>query len=455
MMEVATTVMQKELPVTSLAQLSRTLQTILTTVADQAAQATRLVQRHSKLTGAKFVQSLVFTWLDQPDATYEDLAQTATALGVPITGQGLAARFTPEAAACMKQTLEAAVQEIIAADPVTIPLLQRFHGVYLQDGTTITLPDELARLWSGCGGRSETGTRAALKVQVQVNFSTGQVTHLDLQAGRAQDKTAPMQTAALPEGALRLADLGYFAVSVMAEYARHGVYTVSRYHPQVLVFTADGEPLALLRRLATASRGEFDLPIQLSREHRWPCRLVAVRVPSAVARARRRKARRQARREGRTLSAQQLTLLDWTIVVTNVPAALLSVGELLVMLRLRWQIELLFKLWKSQGQVDESRSHKPYRILCEVYAKLLALLIQHWILLTCGWQYHNRSLVKAGQTIRRHGLALGEALASLERVGEVLATIARCLAKGARLNSRRKAPNTYQLLMACSEQVLA
>ncbi len=440
---------------TSLAQLSRTLQTVLTTVADQAAQVTRFVQRQSKLTGAKFVQSLVFTWLDQPDATYENLAQTATALGVPITGQGLEARFTPEAAACVKQTLEAAVQEVIAADPVAIPLLQRFQGVYLQDGTTITLPDELAPLWSGCGGRVEPGTRAALKVQVQVNFSTGQVTHLDLQAGRAQDKTAPMQTAALPEGALRLADLGYFAVSVLAEYDRHGVYTVSRYHPQVVVFTADGEPLDLARLLATSSQDEFDLPIQLSREHRWACRLVAVRVPRPVATARRRKARSQARREGRTLSAKHLTLLGWTIVVTNAPASLLSMADLLLVLRLRWQIELVFKLWKSQGQVDESRSHKPYRILCEVYAKLLALLIQHWILLTCGWQYHDRSLVKAGQTIRRHALALGEALASLERLGEVLATIARCLAKGARLNTRQKAPNAYQLLMACSEQVLA
>jgi hypothetical protein len=213
--------------------------------------------------------------------------------------------------------------------------------------------------------------------------------------------------------------------------------------------------LDLLRLLATATRDEFDLPIQLSREHRWACRLVAVRVPGAVARARRRKARRQARREGRTLSAEQLTLLNWTIVVTNVPATRLSIAELLVVLRIRWQIELLFKLWKSQGRVDKSRSHKPYRILCEVYAKLLALLIQHWILLTCGWQYPNRSLVKAGQTIRRHALAIGEALASLERVVEVLATIARCLAKGARLNPRQQAPNDYQLLNACPEQVLA
>ncbi len=440
---------------TSLTQLSRTLQTVLTTIADQAAQATHFVQRRSKLTGAKFVQTLVFTWLDQPDATYEQLAQTATALGAPITAQGLEERFTPEAAACVRQVLQAAVQELVTADPVGLPLLQRFQGVYLQDSTTITLPDELAELWAGCGGSSEQGTRAALKVQLQFNYSTGQVTHLDLQAGRAQDKTAPMQQARLPLGALRLADLGYFGLTVFIAYEHQGVYSVSRYHPQVLVYTAEGEPLDLAALLATTPQDQLDLAIRLSREYAWPCRLVALRVPPQVAEERRRKAKAEARREGRTLSARSLALLDWTIIVTNVPARLLSVFELRIVLRLRWQIELVFKVWKSQGQVDESRSHKPYRILCEVYAKLLALLIQHWILLTCGWQSPNRSLTKAGQTIRRHALALGEALSVRERLCGVLTTIANCLAKGARLDTRQKAPNAYQLLRACSEQALA
>jgi hypothetical protein len=439
----------------SLAQLSRTLQTVLTTTADQAAQLTGFVQRHSKLTGAKFVQTLVFTWLDQPAATYEQLAQTATALGVPITAQGLEERFTPQAAACLKQVLAAAVQQLVTADPLVLPLLQRFNGVYLQDSTTITLPDELAALWAGCGGRTDQGTQAALKVQLQFNYCSGQVTQLDLQAGRSQDKRAPMQTTPLPVGALRLADLGYFAVPVLRDYDQQHVYTVSRYHPQVLLFTPEGAPLDLASLLVTTPQDQLDLAVTLSHEYAWPCRLVALRVPAPLGEERRRKAKAAARREGRILTARHLALLDWTLIVTNVPASWLSVSALWRVLRLRWQIELMFKLWKSQGQVDAWRSHKPYRILCEVYAKLLVLLLQHWILLTCGWQYANRSLVKAGQTIRRHALALGEALLAPEGVCAVLQTVARCLAKGARLNSRRQAPNAYQLLMAGPEPILA
>src|SRR6266849_11174778 len=64
-----------------------------------------------------------------------------------------------------------------------------------------------------------------------------------------------------------------------------------------------------------------------------------------------------------------------TILITNVPQELLSIDEALVLARCRWQIELCWKLWKQVGKVDTWRSAKPYRILTEIYAKLLGCLI--------------------------------------------------------------------------------
>jgi hypothetical protein len=98
----------------------------------------------SKLRGSTFTQTLVFGWLADADATLEALAQTAGALGVPISPQGLDQRFTQETAACLEQVLAAAVGQVVSADPVAIPLLARFTTVQVQDSSTITLPAALA-----------------------------------------------------------------------------------------------------------------------------------------------------------------------------------------------------------------------------------------------------------------------------------------------------------------------
>jgi hypothetical protein len=50
----------------SLTHLSKVLQTLLTTTANTLARETGFVQRASKLTGAHFVQALLFGWLQQP-----------------------------------------------------------------------------------------------------------------------------------------------------------------------------------------------------------------------------------------------------------------------------------------------------------------------------------------------------------------------------------------------------
>jgi hypothetical protein len=157
------------------------------------------------------------------------------------------------------------------------------------------------------------------------------------------------------------------------------------------------------------------VPVYLGKRERLPVRLIARRVdpeqakrrranatrsvegkPKGVQRPNARKgrpagAKRQRQRKCRKTGQARLQLLDWTILVTNVPKALLSVDEA----RCRWQIELLWKLWKQVGKVDTWRSAKPYRILTEIYAKLLGCLITHWVTLLECWQAPNRSLVKA------------------------------------------------------------
>jgi hypothetical protein len=213
------------------------------------------------------------------------------------------------------------------------------------------------------------------------------------------------------------------------------------------VYDATGQRQELLAMLEAQPTASMAHEVALGAAQRVPARLLAVRVPQEVAEARRRRMREAAQDKGRQVSATQLALAAWTLFVTNVPRDHLTLAEALVLGRTRWQIELLFKLWKSHGRVDESRSTKPWRILCEVYAKLLALLVQHWVFLVSCWAYPDRSLTKAAQTVQKHALHMASAFARLPRLGEALRTITSCLAVGCRMNRRKKHPNTYQLLL--------
>jgi hypothetical protein len=149
-------------------QVAKALQAVLTTEADRAGRQTRFVQRESKVTGSIFTQTLVFGLLANPQASLDNLTQTTAALGVELSPQGLDQRFSREAALCLEQVLTAAIRTVVTTDPVAIPLLERFNGVYLQDRITIVLPPRLAEVWQGCGGSTDHGA-AALKLQLQLN----------------------------------------------------------------------------------------------------------------------------------------------------------------------------------------------------------------------------------------------------------------------------------------------
>jgi hypothetical protein len=435
---------------TSVTEIGQAMKGVLGEVGDKVARETGFTKRESKLTGAKFAQATVLGWLNKPEATLDELSQTAAAVGVAISAQGLDQRFTLEAAALLEQVLDAALGQVIAADPVAIPILQRFNGVVVQDSSIISLPEALAKVWQGCGGSAGHGT-SALKLQVRFDLLTGTLQGPLLENVRTNDRSSTLQGAPLAPGALRLTDLGYFSLSQLRAFDAQGAYFLTRFFLQTAVFDPKGNRLVLSAILATAPSAQVDLPVLIGAKEHLPVRLLAVRVPQEVADQRRRKLRAEARDKGETPSQVRLRFADWTILVTNVPADQLSLAEAIVLLRVRWQIELLFKLWKSHGKVDEWRTENPWRILCETYAKLTAMVVQHWLFLVSCWTYPNRSLVKAAQTVRDYAPLLAAALAGLLDITLPIQQIQRCLASGARLNHRRKQPNTYQLLLSLQE----
>jgi len=263
-------------------RVAKAIQCVLQEESNELARETQFVQRERKLTGATFAPTLTFGWLADPDASVGDLSQTAAACGVEISPQGLDQRFTEEAATFMGRVLEAGVWEVLVAEPVPVPILQRFNGVYAQDSTVITLPEALADVWAGCTG-------AALKIQVRWDLLAGGLTHLELRPGKESDRQAPLQWEPVPAGALRLADWGYFDLKQLQTAEAQGSFYLTRAWSQCVVYDEQGQRWELGDLLRHQAGDEVDLRIAVGAEQRLPCRLLAARVPPEVAAARRRR----------------------------------------------------------------------------------------------------------------------------------------------------------------------
>ena len=120
--------------------------------------------------------------------------------------------------------------------------------------------------------------------------------------------------------------------------------------------------------------------------------------------------------------------------------------EALVLARCRGPLELCWKLWKQVGKVDTWRSAKPYRILTEIYAKLLGSLITHWLTLLECWQAPNRSTVKARQVVEWMAPVLALGVAAVVPLDPMVQRTSHTMTSGCTVNARCKKPATYQLV---------
>ena len=236
----------------TIAHFTETVQRIVGEEAEQLAREVGFIQRERVLSGAVFVQTLIWGWLQEPEITLDGLTQVLQRRETSITAAGLSQRFTPEAADLLQRVLERLSAEQMEVEPVEIALLKPFSAVIVEDSTSIVLPPELAEVWRGCGG-SVGMSEAAIKLFVRWDVLTGELQGPGLEQGRRNDKRGPLAVEDLPEGSLYVADLGFFGVQRLTQVAgrtagRRGQrkrFFVSRYQSKTALLTRRGHRIDL------------------------------------------------------------------------------------------------------------------------------------------------------------------------------------------------------------------
>ncbi len=438
----------------SVTQVMEQYQSILEEEVQDIAYETGAVKRKGKLDAKTLVQLTIFGFWQDPDIRLSGLAQIGGRREVYVTESAISQRFTPECANVFLRIMQRLAEVRLEGEKVDIPLLKQFSEVIVEDSTSVSLPAELAGIWLGCGEEGW-ANEAAVKAFVRWNMLNGELLGPQLTDGRTNDHKSPFSIEELPEHSLHIADLGFFAIERLCSIARYKNggskkggkrYFVSRLQPHTNLYNRRGHLLKLKGILPQQVGQVCEMGAVLGHKNGVPVRLILLRVPKEVAEERQARIIEKAKDNGNEPSKEILELAHWTIVITNIPRKMASYEEILVLLRLRWQIERLFRLWKEGGKIDEWRTKKPYRILCEIYAKMCAMIIQQSLIQEGCWLDPLRSIVKAAACLRRECNRIMVAFyeGNLENTVQ---SLLRTLQAGCRIDRRAAYPSTAQLLL--------
>lgn len=181
-------------------------------------------------------------------------------------------------------------------------------------------------------------------------------------------------------GELVVGDRGYCNARGVASVVDQGADVLVRLNRTSMPLLAVDQktPIDIMTLLRSIpARGVHEhfvvVPYKQGRNTRMiPGRLCITRLPEHEA----DKARQRARKEqGAKVSEDTLEAAAYVVLFTTTPWQRLSAAQCIELYRLRWQVELQFKRWKSICGFDKMPNFRPDTIASWLYAKILAAVL--------------------------------------------------------------------------------
>jgi hypothetical protein len=246
------------------------------------------------------------------------------------------------------------------------PLFRGYSRVLVQDSTIIKLPGHLFADFSGVSNAQSNVCNA--RIQATYNLLDSRLIGFSIDPYSKNDLAAAPELP-LQKGDLVLRDRGYLIMDEIQRHRNAGADCIYRHKTGTVYLDPKTlDPIDLPALLQ--GQGCLDLEVLLNNASRTRVRLVTAPVDTETANLRRMKAKKETK--GHHPSQAVLELMDWTIFITTIPAALAGFKEILAIYGLRWRIEIIFKAWKS---------HMKFPLLHRVSRLQMAILLKARLLI--------------------------------------------------------------------------
>jgi hypothetical protein len=355
---------------------------------EDLAKETRFIERQSsRLTGEMFLKMNV---CDFGESGGMSLTEKCTWLseeyGVEMSKQSLDERYHTYAVKFMRACFERVLGFYMCDFEGIAGIKNKFSSVKVTDATSFKLPADLAVFYAGNGGDNG---GSSVKIHQSYDLVKGQILDFHITDGKSNDTRYWEEgNLEISAGELQMADLGYYSLDYLQKIAQKEAYFITRYKTQTnLYIKNEAGELKALDLAATVSKIEENLDMKevfLGKKQKIPVRLVIEKLPEDVKNKRLKKlkshhANQSKQKKPYEISELKQLLCGYNLFLTNVSREVLILSQVVQFYRLRWQIELLFKIWKSLLDIDKISKMSIFRFECYLYGRLIAILLTNHI----------------------------------------------------------------------------
>ncbi|MDH8001266.1 IS4 family transposase [Bacillus cereus] len=360
---------------------------------EQLAREIGFVQRKSKYRAQDLVALCV--WLSENIAN-TSLTQLCSRLetntGISMSPEGLNQRFNPQAVQLLQQILASLLHhQFCLSSQIPTSYINYFHRIRILDSTHFQIPDKFAPTYQGSGG---SGQNAGVKIQLEYDLLSGQFLHVHVGAGKHNDKTyGSTCLTSLQPNDVCIRDLGYFDLNDLHTIDECGAYFISRLKLNTRIYQKNEDPeyfqngtikkhseyiqLDMEQFIDQLQAGEtYEIPdIYIGMYQKLPARLILYKLTETQMKRRQKDLSSKEHKKQITYKERSKRLSAINFYITNIPPEHLPKEQVYNFYSLRWQIELIFKTWKSFFRIHHCNSVKLERLECHLYGQLISILL--------------------------------------------------------------------------------
>lgn len=343
---------------------------------ESIAKRTGFHQRSSgKIDPLIFLDIILLLYKDHKEDSLEMLyLAIKSKYGISISKQGLDQRFSEKASDFLEEVLKQLL-EMQLSIPLTLnKYLNNFIKVKIKDSTEFKGFSKNQREYPGFDGP---GTESCFQVQLEFDVKTGKVEDLCLTAAINSDQTDAKETLdAVKAGELIIRDLGYISQYALNVINEQDAYYLNKIKRNVQLYNSSGKVMQyqkIYRKMKSSNLEIYEEKLTVGQQTDHKSRVIFTILPEKEYKQRLKELK--ASRKEKEITKEDRARARMNVLITNAGIEELPTQVAVNLYRIRWQIELEFKSWKSTARLASVKDTKTSRTECYIMGKLIWLLL--------------------------------------------------------------------------------